>query len=69
MDLFTLTAIGVCFYLFYKWATANNDYFVAKGVKFTKPIFLLGSNASIVTQKQSLVEMATSAYNAFPAEK
>jgi hypothetical protein len=69
MDLLTLVTIGVCCYLFYKWATANHEYFVDKGVKFIQPIFLVGSNASLVTQTQTLVEMMSQCYSAFPAEK
>jgi hypothetical protein len=69
MDFLTLAAIVLCCYLFYKWATINNTYFVAKGIKYVKPTFLVGTNASMVTQKHTLPEMLTCWYNAFPAEK
>jgi cytochrome P450 family 9 len=62
-------AFGLFTYAFYKWAVANNNYFIEKGIKFIKPYILLGSNANMITQQKSLPEFIVEIYNAFPKEK
>jgi cytochrome P450 family 9 len=69
MDALLWTAIGLFVYAFYKWATANNDYFIKKGLKFAKPYFLLGSSTTFVTQHLSMPEYVSQLYNEFPNEK
>jgi hypothetical protein len=68
MDALTFVAIGICLFLFYKWATSNNNYFLDKGVKFVKPTFLLGSNSNFVTQKKSMPEVISMMYQEFSKE-
>lgn len=53
MNLFVLLAIiGLLFWL-YKWATANNDEFVKRGLPFEKPVPLFGNNFDIILNKKS----------------
>ena len=56
-------------YFFYKWATANNDYFEKKDIAFSKPVFLLGANSNMFINKRSLPEAVETWYNEFKNEK
>ena len=56
-------------YLFYKWATANNDYFKEKGIPFVKPVFLLGSNSNIFFSKMSMPDLVQKWYDTLKEEK
>lgn len=55
-------ALAVAAYLFYKWGMSNYDYFEKRGVKFLKPVFLLGSNTNMFHNKKSLTEMIQNWY-------
>jgi hypothetical protein len=69
MDALLWTAIGLFVYAFYKWVTANNDYFIKKGLQFAKPYFLLGSSTVFVTHHLSMPAYICQLYNEFPNEQ
>ena len=50
-------------YLFYKWGISTYDYFEKRGVKFLKPVFLMGSNTNMFFNKLSLPDLVTKWYN------
>ena len=56
-------------YLFYKWATSNNDFFKKKRIPFVKPVFLLGSSAHMFIKKSSLPDLVQKLYDDFKDEK
>lgn len=56
-------------YAFYKWATANNDYFKKKGIPFAKPTFLVGNSGKLLFRKASAQENIIEQYNNFPDAK
>lgn len=56
-------------YLFYKWGVSNNDYFIEKGVVFSKPVFLFGSNGNMLFNRMSLPDVVQKWYNEFKNEK
>jgi hypothetical protein len=51
--MFTIACVVLLFYLFYKWSTANDDYFAKKGVAFVKPTFLFGTAVNLFLRKIS----------------
>lgn len=61
--------IVAALYLFYKWVTANYDYFEKKGVPFAKPVFLFGSNINMIFNKLSLPEVVEKWYNELKHER
>ena len=66
--MFLILAIFASIYLFYKWATSNNEYFVKKGIPFDKPAFLLGSNKFLIN-KMARPDIAMKWYHQFKNEK
>jgi len=68
MGLF-LYLIPVAIYLFYKWATANYDFFEKQGIAFVKPLPGLGSNMGIFFKKKPFVQSLMELYNQFEDEK
>lgn len=50
-------------YLFYKWATINNDFFKQRNIKHFKPKFLLGN-----LEDMPATDFAQKYYQAFPEE-
>lgn len=67
--MFVYCAIALVAYLFYKWATQNNDYFEKRGIPFSKPVFLFGSNINMFFNKLSLPEVAEKWYKELRHEK
>ena len=67
--MFWILALAAALYLFYKWATANNDYFKIKGVPYAEPTFLLGSNGNMFLQKRSLPVIVMKMYNDRKSER
>lgn len=51
-------------YLFYKWATINNDFFSQRNVKHLKPKFLVGNNEGNITS----IDFAMKVYESYPDE-
>ena len=68
MGLF-LYLIPVAIYLFYKWATANYDFFEKQAIPFIKPLPLLGSNIGLFFKKKPLVQSMLEEYNKFNNDK
>jgi len=64
-----LILIAVLTFLFYKWSTANYDYFEKKGIAFKKPFPLIGSNANLILKKMSMAEALTTSYYELRDEK
>lgn len=59
-------AISLISFLFYKWATQNNDYFERRNVKYLKPTFLIGNIGGMFIR--TATEFAQTMYQAFPDE-
>lgn len=57
--------IPVAIYFFYKWLTANFDFFEKQGIPFLKPL----ENFSTFFKKQALVKTLMDGYNQFKGEK
>lgn len=55
-------------YLFYKWATINDDYFKRRGVKSMKPSLLLANSKSLFLSNQSAADMTKNVNEEFPGE-
>ena len=53
----------------YKWASQHFNYFKDRDIKFIKPVIFLGSNADMLLQKMSVVEVIRKMYNSFPDKK
>lgn len=62
IEMLIYCAIAVAAYFFYKWVTANNDYFEKRGIPFHKPVFLLGSNSNIIWNKMSFPDIVQKWY-------
>lgn len=63
-----LATIALVSYAFYKWATANNDYFEKRNVKFIKPSFLFGSTSGLFFNKYDATEFSDKFYSVYPGE-
>ncbi|XP_055301644.1 probable cytochrome P450 9f2 [Sitodiplosis mosellana] len=67
---YALVLVGVMMlYIFYKWATANQNYFVQRNIKHLKPTFLLGNTAKLFTKRTSFAKWLNSVYYQYPNEK
>lgn len=64
-----ISTIFLFFYAFYKWATANDDYFKKKGIPFKKPTFLIGNSGNLLFRKKSAQDNLLEHYNNFPEAK
>ncbi|XP_055312523.1 probable cytochrome P450 9f2 isoform X2 [Sitodiplosis mosellana] len=67
-EILLSAAIALFTLAFYKWATINNGYFERRGVKYTKPKFLVGNTGGMFLQKYDAIEFAKMVYNTFPHE-
>jgi cytochrome P450 family 9 len=67
MIFWLLTAVAV--FLFYKWATSENDYFRKRGIPFNKPLFLVGSRLGLLLKNSTIFEFIDEIYNEFKNEK
>lgn len=63
------STVALLAYIFYKWATANADYFERRGIRQMKPAFLVGNNSDALLGKLTVPEFAIRTYNQFPNEK
>lgn len=66
---FFLYLIPVALYLFYKWATANYDFFSKQGIAFQEPWPLVGSNFGLIFKRKPFVESLMETYNKYKHEK
>jgi cytochrome P450 family 9 len=67
--MFTIACVALILVLFYKWATANNDYFEKKGIAYKKPTFLIGTAGNMITQKMSTAESVIKSHLEMKHEK
>lgn len=67
--LLVSVSLGLAAWAFYKWATANNDYFAVRNVPFIKPTFFLGTTGPFLLKKYRSNEFADILYKTFPSEK
>lgn len=68
-EFLQLTGIGLIIYVFFKWTSRNDDYFVKRGIKNTKNGIFLGDNSVFKMFKYTAQEYNWKMYNAFPEEK
>lgn len=67
---FILYLIPIAIYLFYKWATANYDFFEKQGIACDKkPLPFLGSNFLLLFKKKPMVTTLMDFYKEFKHEK
>uniref|UniRef100_A0A1A9UNC7 Cytochrome P450 n=1 Tax=Glossina austeni TaxID=7395 RepID=A0A1A9UNC7_GLOAU len=50
-------------YLFYRWATANNDFFLKRGIPYKKPKILFGNMWNLILKRKSIVDIVVDLYN------
>jgi hypothetical protein len=67
--MFLLAAVIVLLYLFYQWVMQKYEYFEAKGVPFSKPVFLLGSSYNMFFNRLSLPDVTLKWYREMRSEK
>lgn len=68
IEMLLTAAVGLITYTFYKWATANNDYFKERNIKLMNPNFCLSWNVISNIRKQTAVDFGKQIYNEFPKE-
>ncbi|XP_055301643.1 probable cytochrome P450 9f2 [Sitodiplosis mosellana] len=56
-------------YAFYKWATANQNYFMRRNMKHLKPTFLIGNTLKFNAKRTNPVKWLNSVYYKYPNEK
>jgi hypothetical protein len=66
---FVLYAIVAMLFLIYKFVTRNDDYFVKKGIPFSKPTFFVGSRMDLILRNKSIIQVICDWYNEFRDEK
>lgn len=49
--------------LFYRWATANNDFFKNRNVPFAKPLVYFGNMSEMFFKKKSMFDVVCDLYN------
>lgn len=62
-------ALLVPFYIIFKWATRNREYFVRRGVPALKPVLFFGNSADFFTKKVDLIDFVIKLYHDFPDQK
>uniref|UniRef100_A0A1B0ACR9 Cytochrome P450 n=1 Tax=Glossina pallidipes TaxID=7398 RepID=A0A1B0ACR9_GLOPL len=50
-------------YLFHRWATANNDFFLKRGIPYKKPKILFGNMWNVILKRKSIVDIIVDLYN------
>uniref|UniRef100_A0A1L8E430 Putative cytochrome n=1 Tax=Nyssomyia neivai TaxID=330878 RepID=A0A1L8E430_9DIPT len=68
-EFLILGILAVLIYQFYRLGTKNENFFVERGLKFKKPVFLIGNYLPIFLRKTSLFEYARDINKDFPNEK
>ncbi|XP_031627729.1 probable cytochrome P450 9f2 [Contarinia nasturtii] len=68
-DLLFHILIGIVLYLFYKWATINNDYFVKRKILHLDSVFLVGNTFELFLMRSYPAKWLESVYYRFPKEK
>lgn len=60
------TGAGLIGYAFYKWVTANNDYFETRQMAYLKPTFLLGNLGGMMLKIHQMDDWCKWIYNCQP---
>lgn len=60
---------GLFVYVFYKWATRNQYYFVRHKIKHLKPDFLIGNTLGLYLNRYPFHIFLHEIYNSYPNEK
>ncbi|XP_001358028.1 probable cytochrome P450 9f2 [Drosophila pseudoobscura] len=55
--------LGIAFALFYRWATANNEFFKEKGIPFAKPKLYFGNMAQMFLRQKAMFDIVCDLYN------
>uniref|UniRef100_A0A1A9W7C0 Cytochrome P450 n=1 Tax=Glossina brevipalpis TaxID=37001 RepID=A0A1A9W7C0_9MUSC len=55
--------IALVLYIFYRWATANNDFFSKRGIPHKKPKILFGNMAGLALRRTSIIDLIVDLYN------
>lgn len=58
--LILLTLAG---YLFYRWATKNNNYFKDRGIPYSEPKLLFGNFWKMILRQKSMFDLIIDIYN------
>lgn len=67
--LFYGSISGTLFYLFYKWVTANKEYFLKRKLKHLEPKFLIGNTTGLFLKQYTPEKFIDAMYYRFPTEK
>lgn len=65
----TVSVAAVLLYVFYKWATLNNDFFSKRKIKHLKPNFLVGNTGGFFMRRYRPDDFFAYLYNYHPFEK
>lgn len=68
-SLIYITISGSLFYIFYKWATVNKEYFLKRNLKHLEPKFLIGNMLGLFVKRHRPSEFMDSLYYRYPREK
>lgn len=61
LEVFLLLSIAI--YLFYLWATVNNDFFVKRGIAHKKPVVMFGNMWELVLRRKSIIDLVVDLYS------
>ncbi|XP_055696949.1 probable cytochrome P450 9f2 [Phlebotomus papatasi] len=61
--------LGLLVYYIYQFGTKNENFFLERGLKFRKPVFLFGNNFPVVSLKNNLFDLMRGICRDFPKEK
>ncbi|XP_017041063.1 probable cytochrome P450 9f2 [Drosophila ficusphila] len=58
----SLALLAIAFALFYRWATANNDFFKDRGIPYEKPTLYFGNMADMFLRKKAMFDVVCNLY-------
>lgn len=61
-EFLIFSAILLFLFVFFKWATHKNGYFMQKNMKHMKPRFFFGNTGGIILNKYTAAEFAQKLY-------
>lgn len=64
-----LLFIAAIVVLLYKWLTANDDYFLQRGIPFKPPQLLFGNASNLLLRKLAPAKYMQWHYNQFPDKR
>nr|AAL68260.1 RE06354p [Drosophila melanogaster] len=57
-----LALFAIATALFYRWASANNDFFKDRGIAYEKPVLYLGNMAGMFLRKRAMLDIVCDLY-------